>query len=225
MQDRKYYHAYEDRYRQVHGLNLQWSYDKPTAIVKETMDRYTVAKKHKILEIGCGEGRDAVPLLNQGYDLLATDASEEAIRFCKEKAPQYSAKFQVLDCITEKLDERFDFIYAVAVLHMLVDDKDRDGFFRFILEHLNRDGIALICTMGDGQLERKSDISTAFYLQQRVHQETGRILRIAGTSCRMVSFDTFNKELERNQLAVVEQGICSDEPNFNNLMYAVVRKS
>lgn len=225
MQDRKYYHAYEDRYRQVHDLNLQWSFEKPSDIVRQTMERYGISKNHKIIEIGCGEGRDALPLLTDGYDLLATDVSKEAIRYCQEKVPEYAAHFQMLDCIEDKLAQRFDFIYAVAVLHMLVEEIDRDGFYGFIREHLKSNGIALICTMGDGQFERKSDISTAFELQERFHQESGQTVNIAGTSCRMVSFDTLSEELKRNHLIAVEQGICSDEPNFDRLMYTVVKKS
>ena len=224
MSDKKYYHAYDDRYCQVHGLNLQWSYEKPTDIVREVIGRYGVTKCSKLLEIGCGEGRDAVSLLKDGYDLLATDISAEAVRYCREKLPEKADHFLVLDCIEGTLDARFDFIYAIAVLHMLVQNADRDSFYRFIREHLNPGGIGLICTMGDGVIQRESDISTAFDLQERIHQESGKTVRIAGTSCRMINFDTFNAELTRNGLTVLEQGICSDEPNFDRLMYAVVKR-
>ena len=223
MEERKYYHAYDDRYRQVHDLKLQWSFEKSTAIVKEILDRYQITKDHRILEIGCGEGRDAVPLLAKGYNLLATDVSNEAVDYCRNKIPEHAECFQVMDCIEDKLEQRFDLIYAVAVLHMLVDDMDRDGFYGFIRDHLKPEGIALICTMGDGQFETQSDTATAFELQQRFHQESGQFVNIAGTSCRMISFETFNRELQKNQLISVEQGICSDEPNFDKLMFAVVR--
>ena len=104
---------------------------------------------------------------------------------------------------------------------MLVLDEDRDGFYQFIRNHLTTDGIALICTMGDGEIERQSDISTAFTLQERNH-ESGKMM-VAGTSCRMVSWDTFESELARNGLTLIEKGITSALPNFNNLMYAVIK--
>jgi len=56
----------------------------------------------------------------------------------------------------------FDFIYSVAVIHMLVLDEDRNAFYQFIRSHLRQDGIALICTMGDGNVEMQSDIGKAF---------------------------------------------------------------
>jgi hypothetical protein len=40
----------------------------------------------------------------------------------------------------------------------------------------------------------------------------------------MVSFKTFEEELERNRLVIVEKGITSSLPDFNSLMFAVVRK-
>lgn len=223
MSERKYYDAYNDRYQQVHGLNLRWFAEKPSPIVAETMQKYSISREHRLLEIGCGEGRDARPLLEQGYDLLATDVSAEAISYCKNAMPDHAEHFRVLDCVAGTLEESFDFIYAVAVVHMLVPDVDRNAFYTFIREHLNPGGIALICTMGDGSQERQSDIRTAFDLQDRIHEPTGKSVRIACTSCRMVSTQTFGKELERNGLKAVRQGMTSIEPDFTQMMYAVVK--
>ena len=223
MEERKYYEAYNDRYQQVHRQNLQWFADNPSAIVEESMKAYSIGRDKRVLEIGCGEGRDAYPLLRQGYDLLATDVSEEAIFFCRKRMADHAESFRVLDCVAGSLEESFDFIYAVAVVHMLVLDEDRDGFYAFVRNHLKPEGIALICTMGDGALEQQSDIRTAFDLQERIHEATGTPVRIAGTSCRMVSFSTFMEELRRNDLTVIRKGITAAEPDFNQMMYAVVK--
>ena len=75
----KYYEAYDDRYRQIHGQNLQWSSDQPSAIVARTMERFSISRVDALLEIGCGEGRDGAVLLREGYRHLATDISPEAI--------------------------------------------------------------------------------------------------------------------------------------------------
>ena len=122
-----------------------------------------------------------------------------------------------------ELAKKYDFIYAVAVVHMLVEDADRDGFYTFIRNHLTTDGIALICTMGDGNMERQTDPQTAFDLQTRIHEATGQELSIASTSCRMVSFATFHNELERNGLKILDEGTTSAPPDFPVLMYAVVK--
>lgn len=221
--ERKYYEAYDERYRQVHSQNLQWFYDEPTPILARTMEEFGITRQDSILELGCGEGRDAYPLLKQGYDLLATDISPEANAYARKKWPEFADHFRILDCVAGELPEKFDFIYAVAVVHMLVEDADRDGFYTFIRNHLNPRGIGLICTMGDGQMERSSDIRTAFELQQRTHEQSGKQVRIAGTSCRIVNSNTFRTELERNGLTIVKEGMTSAPPDFSMLMYAVVK--
>lgn len=225
MSQRKYYEAYDDRYRQVHGANLQWFSGEPSGIVAQVIERFGIQPDARILEIGCGEGRDARPLLGHGFNLLATDISAEAIAYCRKLDPEHADCYRVLDCIGGQTDERFDFIYAIAVLHMLVKDEDRAAFYQFIRDHLAPGGTALICTMGDGTFERSSDISTAFELQERVHEDSGKTLRIAGTSCRMVSFPSFEAELSQYGLAILEKGFSPIEPDFCEMMYAVVNLS
>ena len=220
--NRKYYEAYDDRYRQIHSQNLQWFYDDPTPIVTETIQEFGIRNDQRILELGCGEGRDAYPLLKEGYSLLATDISPAAIRYAQKKWPEFADHFSVLDCVGGEMAEKYDFIYAVAVIHMLVEDSDRDRFYTFIRQHLNPNGIALICSMGDGKLERQSDIRTAFELQNRTHEQSGKEVQIAGTSCRMVSFETLRAEMERNGLKIIKNGITAAPPDFPMLMYAVV---
>ena len=219
-----YYEAYDDRYRQVHEKKLQWASDVPSPIVAETLARYELTAKARILELGCGEGRDAANLLRKGYDLTATDISPEAIRYCRSLCPEFADHFRVLDCIGGTLEEKYDYIYAVAVIHMLVEDQDRGAFYRFIRQHLKEDGIGLICTMGDGTMERKSDISTAFDLQERTHGLSGEKLLLAGTSCRMVLWDSFLEEIRESGLTVEEYGLTEVPPDFPVMMYAVVRK-
>lgn len=224
MEPRPYYEAYDDRYRQVHRENLEWFTRTPSPIVEQTIREFQIGPNSRILELGCGEGRDAIHLLRQGYRVLATDISPEAIAHCQRLAPAYGDCFQVLDCIGGKLEGEFDFIYAVAVVHMLVENTHRKGFYQFIRNHLKPVGIALICTMGDGDIQRTSDITNAFSLQERIHEQSGKLLRIASTSCRMVDFPTFQKELEENGLTIIKQGITAIQPEFSQIMYAVVRR-
>ena len=224
VDSRVYYEAYDERYKQVHSEDIRWFSAEPSPIVSEVIGEFSLSQTAKMLEIGCGEGRDAGYLLCKGYDVLATDVSAEAVQYCRTQYPGYEKQFQVLDCVTGKLNERFDFIYAVAVVHMLVLDEDRNRFYGFIREHLKSDGIALIGTMGDGNVERQSDITTAFDLQERTHEESGKTMKIAGTSCRMVNFATFERELARNKLKILKQGVTAVEPDFPCMMYAVVTR-
>jgi len=42
--------------------------------------------KSRVLEIGCGNGRDSFAFHRKGFDVLATDGSLEAINYCKDQA-------------------------------------------------------------------------------------------------------------------------------------------
>lgn len=221
-ENRAYYTAYEERYKTAHQNGVSWSSDQSTPIVMEVLKKYAIQPQHCLLEIGCGEGRDAKAILQGGYSLMATDISSEAIAYCQKMMPEFAKNFSVLDCLSDNLDKKFDVIYAVAVVHMLVLDEDRNGFYQFIYNHLKPDGLALICTMGDGKFEMQSDIRQAFDLQERDHA-SGQMI-VASTSCRMVSFQTFVDELERNGFHIVEKGITSALPDFNSLMFAVLKK-
>lgn len=219
---RKYYEAYDDRYRQVHRENLHWFDENPSGIVLETMEKFSVAKGSRILEIGCGEGRDARFLLGKGYDVLATDVSPAAVDCCRKQDPNHEDSYAVLDCLNCQMDEKYGFIYAVAVIHMLVPQEDRDGFCQFYREHLADGGIGLICSMGDGMEEFQSDISNAFATRDRRHEASGKILQLANTACRVVTMEKLRQEIMDNDLTVLEMGHTAVEPDFPEMIYAVV---
>lgn len=223
--EKPYYTAYDDRYRQVHRESLRWFAESPSPIVYDTIREFGVLPEHSLLEIGCGEGRDARFLLRRGYNLIATDVSPAAVAFCRKEVPEYAQNFLVMDFLNTDCSAEFDFIYAVAVVHMLVPDCDRAAFYRFIREHLSQSGIGLICSMGDGTMQRQSDISKAFDLQDRTHEPTGQQLKIATTSYRAVSFDTFEEELRSANLNILKKGITVVEPDYGSMMYAVVKKA
>ena len=77
--NRKYYAAYEERYKTAHSKGVSWSSNVSTPIVMEVIDKYKINRQHRMLEIGCGEGRDSKTVLEHGFPLMATDISEEAI--------------------------------------------------------------------------------------------------------------------------------------------------
>ncbi len=216
----EYYEAYDARYRAVHASGARWFSDAPSPIVAETALKYGLGRRARLLELGCGEGRDAVPLLRAGYDLLATDVSPEAIASCRQRWPQYAGRFAVLDCLRETARRRFDFIYAVAVLHMLVPDADRLAFYRFIREHLTENGLALVCAMGDGAETRQTDPREAFSLRERDFR--GETLLLPATSCRMVDWPQFESEIAAGGLNILEKGMTSVPPDFPEMMYAVL---
>ncbi len=224
--NKKYYEAYEDRYIQVHQLqNKPWAGNKHSPTIEKLLKKYGVTTNSSILEIGCGEGQNAIYLLKKHYNLEASDVSNEAIRWCKEQARVEGLdenKFFVMDILNNNLNKKYDFIFSVAVLHMLVDDKDRCEFFNFVKNHLKNMGKAFIVVMGDGKMTHKTDTSKAFELADRPFE--GKTIKVTTTSCRMVTWDTYLKELQDAKLKVIEHFLDKTISGFNVSMVAVAEK-
>lgn len=108
-------------------------------------------RKAKILELGCGVGRDAFYLEKSGHMITSTDSSEIAINKNKNSFSKSKVKFKVLD-IGEKLPYKsgmFDVVYANLSLHYFLDSKTRE-IFKNIAKILKTDGIfAFSCKSHD----------------------------------------------------------------------------
>ena len=223
---KKYYEAYEERYKKVHKeTGLAWAGEKPSQILEKLLKKYGANKNSLILEIGCGEGQNALNLMSKNYNLEASDISKEAIKWCKEKAKGLNLdpdKFFVMDILKNKLTKKYDFIFSVAVLHMLVEDEDRNKFLSFIYQHLKSKGKAFVIIMGDGVEQYKTDSSKAFELAERPFGDS--TIQVATTSCRKVNWETFLSELENANLKVLDHYLDKTISGFDISMVAEVER-
>lgn len=75
------------------------------ARVDDILQAFSYVKKSspKVVEIGCGNGRDAREILNHTSDYIGMDVSSEMIRLTQEYLPEATNKFVVADV------EDFDF--------------------------------------------------------------------------------------------------------------------
>lgn len=220
-----YYKAYDKRYYQVYSKNMLWSSKKTTKEVIRFLNNFNCSKEELILDLGCGEGRDAIFLLNEGYNILAIDYSINVIKKCNDLSNnKYRNSFMQFDIFNDKLDKKFKYIYSIAVLHMFVTNEHRKLFFKFIREHLIDDGVALICVLGDGKEEYYSDITKSFENTKRVVMNNNTSIEIATTSCKIVSWKTLEKEVIDNNLKIKEKWISNEIPEFTSCMCMVISK-
>ena len=221
-----YYKAYDLRYKQVHDIGKLWEYQENTKEVINFLKNNSAKKSDNILELGCGEGRDAIYLLNKGYfNLLAIDYSKEAINTCNILTNnKYVNKFRQLDLIEDELDKKFKFIYSISVLHMFILEEHRNKYWQFIYNHLENNGQALISVLGNGINTRETKIEDAFNKSKRVIQSSNKEVEIVNTSCKIVTWDELKKEISQNNLKIIKKWISYDIPGFNNSMCVIVEK-
>ena len=84
----------------------------------------TFAAKSYLLEIGCGSGRDASFMYQNGYDVLALDGSREMIAEAKQLHPELVERLKVVKIPYELHFEPsfFDGVYSIATLMHLDED-------------------------------------------------------------------------------------------------------
>ena len=73
----------------------------------------------EILELNCGTGEDAVLFSEKGFNIVATDVSEEMLKVTQQKAHQFSMQNKIsshyldLDSFDETLfDKKFDLVFS-----------------------------------------------------------------------------------------------------------------
>jgi len=100
-------------------------------------------KPLKLLDIGCGEGKDAVFFARCGYDVSAFDISEAGLDKTKrlaEKARVHVRAFRA-NIWDYRLNEHYDVLYSSGALHY-IKPKLRDDIMTNYKAHINPNGIA-----------------------------------------------------------------------------------
>lgn len=110
----------------------------------------SMLKGKKILEAGCGPGRDVLYFVEEGYEPIGVDKSKNMIKVAKKRVPK--GKFQQMDLTDLKFDENeFDGIWCMSALTVLEDDDVKKALHQ-MYKVLKPKGIIYISVMeGQGQ--------------------------------------------------------------------------
>jgi SAM-dependent methyltransferase len=100
--------------------------DNPSSLA--LLDEPKFPRKSKVLDLGCGVGRDAAYFDKKWHKVVATDASAAAILQDKEYFKDFSGEFAVLD-MRKPLPypaESFDVVHVNLALHYYSDKKTKE---------------------------------------------------------------------------------------------------
>lgn len=132
---------FEDIYSKP--LNAPWSFSQIPKEIKELISKKILKKGMKILEVGCGEGHQAIYLAKKGLKVKAIDSSKNAIQFAKENAKneKVNIDFSVNSYDNLKsMNEKFDFIFDWRFLHEITNENKRKSYLSEISKLLKPNG-------------------------------------------------------------------------------------
>ena len=128
-----------------------------------------IPKDGKILDAGCGEGRNLVYLLRNGYECYGADVNDPALRMLRFQlhtiAPGYPPdRFTPADLKNLSFkDEYFDVIICIAVLHFSENENDFRQMFTELMRVLKSGGKLLIRMTDDTGMQEASPLGDGKY--------------------------------------------------------------
>ncbi|GJM41004.1 MAG: hypothetical protein DHS20C20_12860 [Ardenticatenaceae bacterium] len=100
--------------------------------------------KGTVLDVGCGQGRDALFLAEQGYQVTGIDASKLGINqmVATAEAQNLTVKGIVADFYNHTFSQNYDVVVLDSILHFQKRDLEKElGLLKTLSEHLNRGGL------------------------------------------------------------------------------------
>ena len=115
-------------------FNLWYRFGKPPWIIDQAQPALIEAVKKgevrgpTVLDVGCGDGNNAIYLVSKGFDVTGIDVSANAIKMAKQNArkAKVNVKFMTLDALKiGTLDKKFNTIIDFGLFHNLKGESKR----------------------------------------------------------------------------------------------------
>ena len=113
---------YDSRYA---GKELYWG-SKPSAICDRVIELVcpTDGFRPKLLDLGCGEGRNAIHFAKNGFEVVGIEASNAGLETMQHRARELGVEILGIqaDMLTYEIDDEYDVIFSTGTLHYLPPD-------------------------------------------------------------------------------------------------------
>ena len=133
-------------------LGLQEQFGRIDIYLFDQLWRGNIAPGMRVLDAGCGGGRNLLYLLREGYEVFGVDQSAEAVEYVRKVARELAPglppeNFQVAAVERMPFPDGFaDVVVCNSVLHFAASDAQFDGMVRELWRAL-RPGGMLFCRL------------------------------------------------------------------------------
>lgn len=148
------------KYYNDNAIELSKKYNSITFDnIQEIIFNYLDGAK-KVLEVGCGSGRDANYMLNNGFDVIGIDGSIEMLNNARVNYPNLKGRLvkAILPNEFPAFEYKFDGAYSIATL-MHFDKVDIDKILKKIHSVLKQDSPVYISIS-----ERRNNVDERYFI-------------------------------------------------------------
>ena len=146
----------------------------------------------RVLDAGCGDGRNLVYLLKEGYEVFGADSDPEAIREVRRLAAALAPGVSARNFRVEPLEQMSfpaagaDVVISSAVLHFARDDEHFEAMLRGTWRALKRGGL-LFCRL-----------ASSIGMERQVKRVAGRRFRLPDGSERYLVDEPMLEKLTKD---------------------------
>lgn len=133
---------YWENYYKVQNTNYQPS------LFAQYVCKEVIKEHRSLIELGCGNGRDAIFFANNGIEVIAVDQCENEINFLNYKFPHLEKCIFKTDDFTQlSYKQTFDIVYSRFTLHSIPIEQEQN-VCQWAYQILNKDGVFCIEVRG-----------------------------------------------------------------------------
>ena len=134
---------YDEKYKQE---GYYWG-KRPSSNCLKVLDLMPPVRRLRLLDIGCGEGRNAVFFARNGYHVTAFDLSPAGVEKTRRMASEAGVTIEVFqaDLHEFRLAEPFDILFSTGTLHYIRKPL-RSEILAHYKELTRRDGLNVFTT-------------------------------------------------------------------------------
>lgn len=126
------------------ATDFSLSREKPWKELEFLVRKY-VKSDQQILDVGCGNGRLFQLLKNKNIKYVGIDNCRKLIGLARQRYKKFdNVKFYVKDLLDLDFKQKFDLVFAVAILHHIPSDKLRLKALMNIRKSLKREGLLIM---------------------------------------------------------------------------------
>jgi ubiquinone/menaquinone biosynthesis C-methylase UbiE len=137
---------------------------KPSIFAESVMKHFPLDAK--LLDLGTGQGQDALFFASNNFEVTAVDSSDQALEFAKDSDKQSLVNFVSAD-ISQKLpfeDSSFDIVYSHLALHYF-DTETTKRLFQEINRVLKPEGVLafLVNSISDPEISEAEEVEENYF--------------------------------------------------------------